>query len=70
MKEWLTYTEAALILGRSKRTLRRWVGDPANRIETQRRKDEPPLLRASDLRRVEAAKHAYATRPTFGRAPA
>lgn len=66
MKPWLTYAEAAFTLGRSKRTIRRWLADPDLKIRT-RELDGERLINTQDLQRVEARKHAYTTAPTFGR---
>jgi hypothetical protein len=67
MKAWLTYSEASLLLGRSKRTLRRWAADPSNRLRIRHDDQGIPLLNAEDVHRVEAAKTAYRATPTFGR---
>jgi hypothetical protein len=67
MKLWLTYAEAAILLGRSKRTLRRWAAEPENRLRVEHDDQGRPLLNSDDLRRVEAAKTAYRATPTFGR---
>lgn len=66
MKQWLTVSEAALILGRSKRTIRRWLADPGLRIRTQGA-GATRELNAADLARVEARKTAYMADPTFGK---
>lgn len=53
-------------LGRSKRTIRRWLADPDLKIRT-RELDGERIINTQDLQRVEARKHAYTTAPTFGR---
>lgn len=69
MNELISYAEASIRLGRSKRTLRRWVADPENNIRTQRGSDGTLRVNAADLYRVEARKNAYREAPTFGRRP-
>ena len=65
-REWLTWSQATLSTGRSRRTLRRWIADPTNGIRTRRLMDETTINHA-DLLRVEADKERYRTNPTFGR---
>lgn len=73
MKPWLTYSEAALVLQRSKRTIRLWVHDgrrsdanPMLRIQVEL-EGRITLLRTEDLSRVAAFKDRYRDAPTFGR---
>ncbi len=66
MKPWLSYAEASMAFGRSKRTLRRWAADPAMKIRT-RTVDGEKRLHSGDVARVEAWKSAYIDAPTFGR---
>lgn len=74
MKPWLTYSEAALVLQRSKRTVRLWVQDgrrtdanPALRIRVEM-EGRTTLLSSEDLSRVAVFKDQYREAPTFGRA--
>lgn len=73
MKPWLTYAEAAIALGRSKRTIRLWIHDghnndnPTLRIREQRTAGQV-TLNTEDLHRVKAFKDSYRNAPTFGRA--
>ncbi|NNC10679.1 hypothetical protein HII28_02100 [Planctomonas sp. JC2975] len=66
MKPWLTFHEAALITGRSKRTLRRWV---AAHLVVIREENDTTLLLAADVIAVEAQKTGYRRHPTFARSP-
>jgi excisionase family DNA binding protein len=61
MKPWLTYTEAAKLTGRSKRTIQRWAA--AGEIDTVEADDGTTLVRTSDVLSVEAAKTEYRRHP-------
>ncbi len=68
MNAWLTYAQAAMACGRSKRTIRRWVHDPRNNIGVRYSDNQGLTISYTDLRRVEAEKTKYRMTPTFGRA--
>ncbi|MGN6200008.1 hypothetical protein [Humibacter sp.] len=61
MKPWLTYTEAAKITRRSKRTLRRWVSE--HLVRTDEADDGTPLLATADVLAVEKTKTEYRQKP-------
>lgn len=65
--EWITRADAAKRLGRSRRTIRRWVAEGG--IRTRKAADLiTELVAWQDVRAVEARKSAYIDSPTFGRA--
>lgn len=66
MEPWLSMNAAAVLTGRSKRTIRRWLADPDLRISTENH-DGVRVINTQDLLRVERWKHAYTVAPTFGR---
>lgn len=61
MKPWLTYTEAATVAGRSKRTIRLWAAH--GEIRSQREDDGTMRVSSSDVLTVEARKTAYRAHP-------
>ena len=61
MKPWLTYTEAALVAGRSKRTIRLWASH--GEIRSRREDDGTVRVNRADLLTVEARKTAYREHP-------
>lgn len=66
MAPWLPMNAAAILTGRSKRTIRRWLADPDLKINTEDH-DGVRVINTQDLLRVERWKHAYTIAPTFGR---
>jgi hypothetical protein len=62
MKPWLTVPEAAVLAGRSRRTIRRWITD--GRIRTLEGVTGEPLLSSSDVVKTEAATTEYRRNPT------
>lgn len=62
--EWLTVPGAVAYLGKSRRTLRRWLADPALNIRTKGTGASKHIHR-DDLDRVNQAKDEYRNNPTF-----
>ena len=61
MKPWLTYTEAALVAGRSKRTIRLWASN--GEIRSRREDDGTIRVYGADVLTVEARKTEYRSHP-------
>ncbi|MDR6867670.1 hypothetical protein J2Y69_002274 [Microbacterium resistens] len=64
--EWLTTSGAVAYLGKSHRTIRRWLADPSLSIRTKGTGASKRIHR-DDLDRVNDAKDAYRNNPTFTR---
>lgn len=62
--EWLTTAGAVAYLGKSRRTIRRWLADPTLGIRTKGVGASRRIHR-DDLDRVNDAKDAYRNNPTF-----
>lgn len=63
--EWLTITGAMAFTGKSRRTIRRWLADPALSIRVKGR-GASRLIHSDDLDHVNETKDAYRNMPTFG----
>ena len=64
--KWITIGQAAALTGRAKRTIRLWLSEPENNIET-RTVGGVRQVREEDLFRVADRKDEYRESPTFGR---
>lgn len=68
----MTHREAAVEVGSSRRTIRRWVHEGRNNEDPdlcirEKRVDRISLIRIDDVKRVKRIKDKYRDAPTFGR---